>query len=110
MDYFFWTGFYCLDNDVLIVKLYQEPVACQVLKNDTGVCWAGINKQQVIIVADVHNFDGHIACDSRSKSEIVVPIKNARGEIFGVLDVDIKDVNSFNEMDAKWLQKIIELI
>jgi len=110
IDYFFWTGFYCLDGDVLTVKSYQGPVACQVLKNHTGVCWAGINKQQVIIVADVHNFDGHIACDSRSKSEIVVPIKNKKGEIFGVLDVDSKDVNSFDEADAKWLQTIVELI
>jgi len=110
MDYFFWTGFYCLDQGVLTVRTYQGPVACQVLKKDTGVCWAAINQQQVIVVSDVHNFEGHIACDSRSRSEIVVPIKNPKGEIFGVLDVDSKDVNSFDEIDAQWLHKIVELI
>lgn len=110
MDYFFWTGFYCLDQGVLTVRTYQGPVACQVLKKDTGVCWAAINQKQTIIVPDVHDFPGHIACDSRSNSEIVVPIRNAAGEIFGVLDVDSKDLNSFDDTDALWLGKIIAMI
>jgi len=110
MDYFFWTGFYCLDNGTLTVGAYQGPVACQVLKTDAGVCWAGINQKKTIIIADVHNFPGHIACDSRSNSEIVVPIKNKNGEIFGVLDVDSKDFNSFDDTDAYWLGQIASLI
>jgi len=110
MDYFFWTGFYCLDKDELTVRTYQGPVACQVLKKDTGVCWASINSKQTVIVADVHQFPGHIACDARSNSEIVVPIKNKAGEIVGVLDVDSKDLNSFDEVDALWLEKIVGLI
>lgn len=110
MDYFFWTGFYCLYNDELTVRTYQGPVACQVLQKDTGVCWAAINAGQTIVVPDVHQFPGHIACDSRSNSEIVVPIRNSQGEIFGVLDVDSKDFNSFDETDARWLEKIIDLI
>lgn len=110
MEYFFWTGFYCLDHGVLTVKSYQGPVACQVLKNDTGVCWAGINRNETIVVADVHDFPGHIACDSRSNSEIVVPIRTKSGEVFGVLDVDSKDLNSFDEIDADWLEKIVGLI
>lgn len=110
MDYFFWTGFYCLDNGTLTVKTYQGPVACQVLKKDTGVCWAGINQNKTIVVPDVHAFPGHIACDSRSNSEIVVPIRTKSGEVFGVLDVDSKEPASFDETDAHWLEKIVNLI
>lgn len=110
MDYFFWTGFYCLDNGQLTVKTYQGPVACQVLKMDAGVCWAGIRKNQTIVVPDVHDFPGHIACDSRSNSEIVVPIRTKSGEVFGVLDVDSKELNSFDETDAFWLEKIVGII
>ncbi len=110
MDYFFWTGFYCQDNEVLTVRTYQGPVACQVLKKDTGVCWAVINQKITMVVPDVHEFPGHIACDSRSKSEIVVPIRDGSGNIFGVLDVDSKELNSFDETDARWLEKIVGLI
>ncbi len=110
IDYFFWTGFYCLYNGELTVKTYQGPVACQVLQKDTGVCWAAINAGETIVVADVHQFPGHIACDSRSNSEIVIPIRNKQGEIFGVLDVDSKDFNSFDDTDAHWLEKITNLI
>ncbi len=110
IDYNFWTGFYFLNEGKLIVKTYQGAVACMELKKDTGVCWAAINANETIIVPDVEQFPGHIACDSRSKSEIVVPLKNYKGEIVGVLDVDSKDLNSFDEVDAEWLQKIVELI
>lgn len=110
MDYFFWTGFYCLDNGVLSVRTYQGPVACQVLKEDTGVCWAVINQKETMVVPDVHKFPGHIACDSRSNSEIVVPIRDKSREVFGVLDVDSKELNSFDEVDARWLEKIVGLI
>lgn len=110
MDYFFWTGFYLLDEGDLIAGPYQGPVACQLLAKDTGVCWAGINQQKSIIVPDVHQFPGHIACDSRSNSEIVVPLRNDSDEIIGVLDVDSKDFNSFDEVDRLWLEKIVSLI
>ena len=75
IDYNFWTGFYCLNEGKLIVKTYQGAVACMELKKDTGVCWAAINANETVIVPDVEQFPGHIACDSRSKSEIVVPLK-----------------------------------
>lgn len=111
LDYYFWTGFYVLGNDgELVVRSYQGPVACQVLEKDKGVCWAGINRKETIIVADVHQFPGHIACDSRSRSEIVVPFRNRQGEIVGVLDVDSKNPGAFDEMDAFWLEKILKLI
>ena len=109
-EYFFWTGFYCLTENELIVRTYQGPVACQVLSKNVGVCWAGINENKTIVVADVHQFPGHIACDSRSKSEIVVPLRLADGTVAGVLDVDSKDVDSFDAVDAHWLEKIVSLV
>ena len=110
IEYNFWTGFYCLNDGKLIVKTYQGPVACMELKKDVGVCWAAINAKETIIVPDVEQFPGHIACDSRSKSEIVILLKDSKGEIVGVLDVDSKELNSFDEIDAEWLQKITDLI
>lgn len=110
MEYFYWTGFYMLSEGELIVRTYQGPLACQVLKQHTGVCWAGIDRKEVIVVPDVHKFPGHIACDSASRSEIVIPIKNNNGKIIGVLDVDSRELNSFDAVDADWLGKIADLI
>jgi len=110
MDYFFWCGFYMLQDGRLIVNNYQGPVACQELAKDTGVCWAGINQGKTLVIEDVEKFPGHIACDSRSKSEVVVPVKDETGNIIGILDVDSRDLNSFDEVDAEELEKIIELI
>lgn len=110
MDYFFWTGFYLLEEDALFVGPYQGPVACQRLEKGKGVCWAAVVQEETIIVPDVELFPGHIACDSRSKSEIVVPLRNEEGRIIGVLDVDSSSLNSFDETDALWLGKIVSLI
>ncbi len=110
MEYFFWTGFYLIEDGKMTVNIYQGPVACQILEKDKGVCWAAFNLKETVVVEDVHAFPGHIACDSRSNSEIVVPFKNRDGEIFGVLDVDSSDKAAFSEVDSKWLQKILELI
>jgi GAF domain-containing protein len=110
MEYFFWTGYYFLKNDKLIVGQYQGPVACQELAKDTGVCWAGINQQKTIVVPDVEKFPGHIGCDSRSKSEIVIPVKNEKGEIIAILDVDSSEYNQFDEIDEKYLTQILELV
>lgn len=111
LDYFFWTGFYVLSTDgELVVRSYQGPVACQVLEKGKGVCWAGINRKESIIVEDVHQFPGHIACDSRSRSEIVVPFRNKQGDIIGVLDVDSKNLAAFDDTDAQWLEKILKLM
>ncbi len=110
MEYFFWTGFYFLRSGVLTIKTYQGPLACQVLQEHTGVCWAGIDQSRTLVVPDVHHFPGHIACDSRSRSEIVVPVRNPEGEINGVFDVDSAVLNSFDSTDAEWLEKIVNLI
>lgn len=108
-DYFFWTGFYHLVNGELIVRCYQGSVACLVLEKHKGVCWTAIDKKKIQIISDVHKFPGHIACDSRSVSEIVIPIYKDE-KIVAVLDVDSKKLDSFDEVDAKFLEKIVEMI
>lgn len=108
-DYFFWTGFYLLDEGELTVGPYQGSLACMVLRKNAGVCWAGINQQKLLVVANVHEFPGHIACDSRSQSEVVVPLFKD-GEIIGILDVDSKELNSFSQADAEGLETLVELV
>lgn len=110
MEYFFWTGFYFLTDGELTVKTYQGPLACQVLEKDTGVCWAGLNSGKTVVVPDVHKFPGHIACDSRSNSEIVVPVAGPDGRVLGVLDADSESFGSFDQVDAEYLERIVRLI
>jgi GAF domain-containing protein len=108
-DYFFWTGFYLLEDGELTVGPYQGSLACMILRKDSGVCWAGINQQKAILVPNVHEFPGHIACDSRSQSEVVIPLVND-SKIIGVLDVDSEKLNSFSQADIDGLEKIVTLI
>jgi len=110
MDNFFWTGFYLLKDDQLLVGPYQGPVACQVLAKNQGVCWAAVNSGKTVIVPDVEKFPGHIACDSRSKSEIAIPLKKPDGTIIGVLDIDSKEYANFSEEDGVYLENIISLV
>jgi len=108
-DYFFWTGFYRLVNGELTVGCYQGSVACLVLAKHKGVCWIAIDQKKIQIIPDVHKFPGHIACDSRSISEIVILIYKDK-EIVAVLDVDSKELDSFDEIDTKYLEIIVEMI
>lgn len=110
MDHFFWTGFYLLVDGELMVGPYQGAVACQILKKNTGVCWSAILKNEVEIVPDVHEFPGHIACDSRSNSEIVVPLIDQSGSIVGCLDIDSQEYNNFDDIDKIYLTKISHLV
>ncbi len=110
MEYFFWSGFYLLDADKLVAGPYQGPVACQLLAKDKGVCWAALNQGRTFVVPNVHDFPGHIACDGRSNSEIVVPLKNSKGQIVGVLDIDSKELGSFDNFDAQGLERILSLL
>ncbi|NOZ12579.1 MAG: GAF domain-containing protein [Acidobacteria bacterium] len=110
MPHFFWTGFYRLVGDKLIAGPYQGPVACQTLDPAKGVCRACVSRNESIIVPDVSLFPGHIACDSRSKSEIVVPVHDHCGNIVAVLDVDSDRLNSFDECDRGGLEKIVRLL
>jgi len=110
MDGFFWTGFYLLNQGSLEVGPYQGPLACQKLEKDKGVCWAGIHENRSIVVPDTEKFPGHIACDSRSRSEIAVPVRDQEGTIIGVLDVDSQVPDNFDEEDVKGLERIVSLI
>jgi GAF domain-containing protein len=109
-DYFFWCGFYRLLQGELIVGPYQGPLACQVLVKDRGVCWAGIKHGKTIMVPDVRQFPGHIACDSRSLSEIVVPYRDGAGNVAGVLDVDSDRLAQFDDVDVRQLEMIVALL
>jgi L-methionine (R)-S-oxide reductase len=110
MPHFFWTGFYLLKDDRLVVGPYQGPLACAVLPGPEGVCWAGCRKGETVIVPDVHAFAGHVACDARSRSEIVVPVRDAEGRVVGVLDVDSAEPDAFGEADRIGLERIVSLI
>ncbi len=110
MPHFFWTGFYLLKNSRLIVGPYQGPLACQVLTAQKGVCWTGILGKKTVIVPNVHAFPGHIACDSRSNSEIVVPLISENGKACGVLDIDSRKFDAFSQTDQEWLEKIVGLL
>ncbi|MFQ6036988.1 MAG: GAF domain-containing protein [Candidatus Aminicenantales bacterium] len=110
MPHFFWTGFYILDRGELTVGPYQGPLACQVLEKGKGVCWAGILRKTSVVVPDVHKFPGHIACDSRSNSEIVIPLFDRKGQVWAVLDVDSREKEAFTDVDRVWLEKIVALV
>ncbi len=110
MPLFFWTGFYQYNDNQLLVGPYQGPLACQTLRKDAGVCWAAVNGNASMVVPDVEKFPGHIACDSRSKSEIVVPCRDDEGKIFAVLDIDSDKLDSFDDIDKCWLEKIVGLL
>ncbi len=110
MKDFFWTGFYLLNEGELEVVSYQGPLACLRLKKDTGVCWAGINRKETVVVQDVEAFPGHIACSTLSNSEIVVPVIDKKGEIVGVLDIDSREYANFDADDKAGLEKLVALI
>ena len=105
-DYFFWTGFYMVDPDKadeLVIGPYQGTLGCTRIPfgkgNVRGVCGKAASTGQTVIVEDVHKFEGHIACDSRSQSEIVVPVFSPDGSLYAVFDVDSTEVGSFCEVD-----------
>ena len=106
----FLTGVYALIDDELIVRSYQGPVACQKLRHHAGVCWAAVNSGDAVIVPDVSKFEGHIACNSKTKSEIVIPIRDKEGKLFACLDVDSDELNAFDEEDKEGLLKVLSLL
>jgi GAF domain-containing protein len=105
-----WTGFYFLKGSELVVDAYQGPVACLVLEQHVGVCWAAIDNDETQIVRDVHAFAGHIPCDDRSRSEVVVPIHDAGGRPRGVLDIDSHKEAHFDETDGEGYEMIVRLL
>ena len=107
---FFWTGWYLLRDGELLVGPYQGALACLSLPAHEGVCWAAIDRRESVVVADVHSFPGHIACVSRSRSEIVVPLRDPSGAIVGVLDVDSERPAHFDDVDRAGLEGVASLI
>ncbi|HOX25533.1 MAG TPA: GAF domain-containing protein [Candidatus Krumholzibacteria bacterium] len=110
MPHYFWTGFYRLLDGKLVVGPYQGPLACAVLDGPEGVCWAGVQRAQPVLVPDVHAFPGHVACDSRSQSEVVVPVRDGSGAIVAVLDVDSDRLDAFSQTDVDALTAIVALV
>jgi GAF domain-containing protein len=107
--HFFWTGFYRVCGDKLIVGPYIGTVGCLQIEFGRGVCGTAAEKEETVIVPDVNQFPGHIACDPNSKSEIVVPVFGTRRELIGVLDVDSDQFDAFDETDKQGLEKIVAL-
>ena len=105
----FWVGFYIVKNDELVLGPFQGPIACTRIAKGKGVCGTSWLQGEILIVADVDAFPGHIACSSLSKSEIVVPmIKN--GQIWAILDVDSEYLDKFDDVDAKYLAELVQLL
>ena len=105
-----WTGFYLIKDGELQLGPFQGPIACYRIKHERGVCGTAWAENRTIVVPDVEQFPGHIACSSLSRSEIVVPLRNHDGEVTGVLDIDSKDLATFDETDARWLEEIARVI
>ncbi|MCU4339055.1 GAF domain-containing protein [Acinetobacter dispersus] len=104
-----WIGFYLVKDNELVLGPFQGPIACTRIAKGRGVCGAAWQQQQVIVVPDVDQFPGHIACSSASRSEIVLPIMKA-GECVGVLDIDSDELNQFDQIDAEYLQELMLII
>ena len=106
---FFWIGFYLVKGDELVLAPFQGPIACTRIKRGRGVCGAACDSAKTIIVPNVEQFPGHIACNSESKSEIVVPLISDN-TVFGVLDIDSNMLNDFDETDRIYLEEICRLL
>ena len=100
-----WVGFYRVIGDELVLGPYQGPIACTRIAYNRGVCGTAWARKQTVVVPDVEQFVGHIACSSLSRSEIVVPLRKD-DEVVGVLDIDSEQLNMFDEIDQKWLEII----
>ena len=106
---FWWTGFYRVEGGELILGPFQGPVACMHIGYGKGVCGTAWKEHRTVVVPDVEQFPGHIACSSESRSEIVVPVYQ-KGAVVAVLDIDSRELETFDEVDAQWLEKIVLLL
>ena len=106
----FWrTGLYFVDGDQLVLGPFQGPLACTRIPYGKGVCGCAWEQKKTLVVPDVEAFPGHIACSSESRSEIVVPIFR-EGKMWAELDIDSRELNTFDEIDQRWLERIVEVI
>lgn len=106
---FWWTGFYLVEDGELVLGPFQGPVACMHIGYGKGVCGTAWKEQRTVVVPDVEQFPGHIACSSESRSEIVVPIFR-EGSVAGVLDIDSRELGTFDDVDSVWLEKLAALL
>ena len=106
---FWWVGFYRVIDNTLVLGPFQGPLACTRIKRGKGVCGTAWDKAQTIVVEDVEQFPGHIACSSASRSEIVVPIFDRDNNVVAVLDIDSEYLNTFDSTDKKWLEEVARL-
>lgn len=107
---FFWVGFYRVSGDELVLGPFQGPVACTRIHKGRGVCGTAWQEARTLVVPDVDAFPGHIACSSLSRSEIVVPLTDDAGKVWGVLDIDSNELNAFDEVDARFLEDVGRLL
>lgn len=107
--HFWWTGFYRVIDNQLVLGPFQGPVACTRIGFGKGVCGTSWKERKTLVVEDVEQFPGHIACSSESRSEIVVPLIKG-GDVIGVLDIDSERLATFDAVDQEWLQQIAEVI
>ena len=107
---FFWVGFYVVKENQLVLSAFQGTVACTRIDFDKGVCGRCYTTREIVIVPNVEEFPGHIACSSASKSEIVLPVFGKSGAVAMVLDVDSDRLNDFSETDAEGLGKIVRIV
>ena len=107
---FFWTGFYIVKGEELHLGPFQGSVACMHIPFGRGVCGTAWQRAETIVVPDVEQFPGHIACSSLSRSEIVVPLFNASHDVVAVLDIDNRELNTFDDIDRDWLEQIVRVV
>ena len=107
---FWWTGFYRVMGGELVLGPFQGPVACMHIPFGKGVCGTAWKRNESVVVPDVEEFPGHIACSSASKSEIVVPVHGPDGEVTAVLDIDSDRLATFDDVDRVWLERIVTLL
>jgi len=105
-----WTGFYRVVDDELLLGPFQGPVACYHIGFGRGVCGTAWKQEQTVVVPDVELFPGHIACSSSSRSEIVVPVKDGNGRVRAVLDIDSTELSTFDETDRLYLEQVADII
>ncbi len=110
LDRINWCGFYLMKDGMLVLGPFQGKPACIRIPVGRGVCGTAVKNDEVVLVEDVHSFEGHIACDDASRSEIVLPVHRKDGSIFGVLDIDSPEVGRFSENDKKGLMKAVKAI
>lgn len=106
---FWWTGFYRVVDGMLVLGPFQGPLACTRIRRGKGVCGTAWERGTTVVVPDVNQFPGHIACSSESRSEIVVPVMK-NGEVVGVLDIDSRELSTFDEVDRRYLKQVVALL